>query len=406
MPDGEKTDDLKSLLAETFDAVERQQQPDSTPEVKPEATPEAAPVEEPKSAETARPRDATGKFLPKDAAPKEETPPAPEPVSTSEAKPAEETTASATSAAAGDLPTHWSAADKELFGKLPQEMRSDVVERFKRMEAGFTPKLQKLAQIEKDYGEAVDLLNPHLETLRQNGGVATWIKNMGQIEQTLISARIAAQSQRTDPQALAATDNGARLVAGLIQGFNIDPANVARFLSNAVAQQQQQLAPQPNGNGYAVDPVLAQEVSSIKQQLEGWQQRDMQTRQAQAQSQIERFAGETNPDGSLKHPFFSELESDITQLAGIERSQGRDIDLPALYERAVWANTSTRDQLLASQRQADAKRAADEAKAKAEAAKKASSSVTGSPQPGQMQEAASTARNLRASILAAEEALQ
>jgi hypothetical protein len=73
----------------------------------------------------------------------------------------------------------------------------------------------------------------------------------------------------------------------------------------------------------------------------------------------------------------------MTSLAHFERSQGRTPVLQDLYDRALWANPSTREKQLALQQQAEAKRAAEERRAKAEQARRAGSSVTGAPSPGQ-----------------------
>jgi hypothetical protein len=409
----DEKNDLRSILAE---ATEGMDAPEPTPGVQPSSEIPAKPPEksssEPKTAETApaetRERGPDGKFVPKEA---KETPPSTEMPVSEPAKAAEgEEKPAETPTNAAEPPAHWSAADKEIIAKLPAELRGDVVDRWKRMEAGFTPKLQKLAQMEKEFGPAVEIFAPHMDSLRQRGQTPSdVVKIWAQVETGLIGARMAAQSGRSDPQALAATDGGAQIVARIIQAYNIDPGVVASHLQNAMQQQPQGgngAANGQNGTRYAADPALVQEIQGIKQQLGAWQQQETTQRIGQAQNQIEQFANEKNADGTLKHPFFSDLEDDITQMAAFERSQGKPIDLSALYERAVWATPSTREQLV-SQRQAEAKRAAaDEARAKAEAARKASSSISGAPTPGSMPQAAPTNRGLRDQIVTALEEQQ
>lgn len=406
-------DDLKSLLAETFDAAEAADAPSGVqPNAEITEKPLEKPSSEPKPAETVptetRERGPDGKFLPKEAKetpPSTETPPSEAPkAAEGEEKPAE---AAPTGA---EPPAHWSAADKEMVAKLPEDLRPLVVDRIKRIEAGFTPKLQKLAQMEKEFGGAVEVFAPHMDAIRQRGQTPSDVVRVwAQMEEALIANRMAAQSGRSDRAALVATDSGAQIVARIIQAYNVDPAAVAAHLTNSVQQPPQHqngAGNQQNGAGYAIDPVLAQKVDGIEQTLNAWRQQEATQRVSQAQNQIEQFANEKNADGSLKHPFFSDLEDDITNLWRLEQSQGRAPSLPALYERAVWANSSTRDQLLHSQRQAEQKRAADEAKAKAEAARKASSSISGAPMPGSMPQAAPTNRGLRDQIVTALEEQQ
>lgn len=404
----EEAKDLRSMLAEAAAEVESVEPATILArEEKPAAAIPEPKTETPPPETGGRQRDANGRFLPKDGETQEEA----DTAGAVETKPA---SAEATeegvqakepevAASGAEPPAHWSQADKEMVAKLPAEFRGEVVERIKRIEAGFTPKLQKLAQVEKEYGGAMEVFAPYMDQIRQRGQTPSdTIRVWAQLEQSLLSARMATQSGRTDPMALSASANGAQIVARIIQSYLIDPGEVARHLSG---EQQQNGTAQPQQNGYVADPALMQEVQAIKQNLAAREQYERETKTQSAQQQIEAFASEKNPDGSLKNPYFSELESVITELATFERSQGRSIDLPTLYKRAVRLDDSTYQRELSSQRQADEKRVAEERRAKAEAAKKASSSVTGAPSPGQTSQRAPSTRSLRADLeSAAEEA--
>jgi hypothetical protein len=104
-------------------------------------------------------------------------------------------------------------------------------------------------------------------------------------------------------------------------------------------------------------------------------------------STIDQFRGATDTSGALLHPHYAEVEEHMTRLAIAARTSGKPVpSLNDLYDEAVWANPSTRAQLLEAQRAADQaqhkaaeEEARREARAKAEKARRAGSSVTGSP---------------------------
>lgn len=393
----EEAKDLRSMLAEA--AIEVENAGASETLAEPKATSAPAVAEEIQSEQQSsdgRPRDASGRFLPKEG--EEGSAAAPEIAPSTETAPKAASEPASPGAVATEPPAHWSQADKEWVSGLPAEHRASVVERFKAIEAGFTPKLQKLSQFEKEYGGASELLSPYRDIWAQQGRTASdAIKIWASLEQTLLNSRQSALQGRPDPI-------GAQVVAGIISNYRIDPGEVARFLQG----QQQTLAP-ANGeaaghqNGYAADPALVNQVQQITNYIrQDADQRRLQAETA-AQAQIDSFVAEKNPDGTLKRPFYSELEPAITELARFERSQGRTPSLGDLYEKAVWANQSTRDRQLSSQRQADEKRAAEDRKAKADAARKASSSVSGAPSPGSTSQRTPSARSLRADLEAAAE---
>lgn len=438
MADGE-VKDLRSMVAEATDAAEASavtpakipaREARVTPE--PEAKTEEVAVTEPSSG--GRQRGADGRFLPKDGETQEDAEAAEaanaqpaakpelkaEPVSTEPAGTVEAPEHWSSSdkkwfstlplrkqqsyadryketGSPSEVPLNWSAGDKEWIGALPDEVKASVIDRFKQLESGFTPRLQRLAQIEKDYGEAMQLFAPHEHTLRSRGQTPSdVIKVYTGMEEALTRAKFNVEQGRDDPQ-------GAAVVARIIQSYKVDPAQVAAYLQGTAPQQHQNGTVQ---NGYSADPALLQKVQEIEQTVTSWQRQQSEGKQAEARSQIERFAQEKNPDGSLKNPYFSELESVITELAQFEQSQGRSIDLPTLYKRAVRLDDSTYQRELSSQRQADEKRVAEERRAKTEAAKRASSSVSGAPSPGATSQRTSSSRGVRDSLVAAFEEIE
>lgn len=50
------------------------------------------------------------------------------------------------------VPHHWSDEDRELIESLPEDKQEAVISRMKAIEIGLTPKLQRLAYLEKRIG--------------------------------------------------------------------------------------------------------------------------------------------------------------------------------------------------------------------------------------------------------------
>lgn len=368
MPPDEEPQDLRSVLAQVVTEAEAAETPPERPERQAREAPE--PQEREGSTEGERPRGPDGKFLPKEEADAE--PEAVEATLDADADgeaPAEPTETTL----ATDVPPHWSQADKDLIAGLPKEHQAKVVERYKAIEAGFTPKLQRAAEIERQYQGAMEIFQPHLEGLRQQGRTPSdVIRAWASIERDMIQGRQAVAQGGTN-------DAGARHVARMIQAYQIDPGAVAALLRGE----------QPQGNMGAgapppavIPPALLQEINTLKERVNGRDAADQAARETQTQSEIDAFANEKDASGQLKHPYFSELERDMMALAQIEISQGNRPSIADLYDRAVYANRETRSKVLAATTAEATRKAAAERKAKAEAATRAASSVAGSPGSG------------------------
>lgn len=385
--DRQPAPDLRSQLAQAVADAETAAEPVQTREA-PEATPVA---EKPERPSEGRARGADGKFVAKEGGEVDEDPdetpdaPAIEPAEHEEPAPKVEEPAVS-------VPQHWSQADKDLIAGLPKEHQGKVIERYKAMEAGFTPKLQRLAQMEREFAPVMEMFAPHVEGLRQRGQAPSdVIRAWGAVESDLISGAQLARSGQPNTK-------GAQIVAKLIQSYQVDPGAVAQIL----------MGQQPAGQPGSVTP-LPPEFQQLSSELQGLKQREQQrvtaetnARQAAAQQRIDVFAQEKDATGGLKHPFYSELESDMMALARIDLSQGKTPDIADLYERAAYANPETRSKLLAAQEAEVRRKAAAERKAKAVAAQRAASSVAGSPGSGQSPtEQRSGNRDLRATIEAA-----
>jgi hypothetical protein len=395
-PDEEEGQDLRSVLSRVVDEAEAE----PTATEAPAREPPAREAPEPRSTEPAgeRQRGPDGKFLPKEPAEgsEAEPPEAVEPVAVVDPEPEP----AKTGELATDVPQHWSQADKDLIASLPKDSQAKVVERYKAIEAGFTPRLQKAAEIERNYAGAIELFQPYAAELQQQGKTPSdIIRTWAAVEQNLVQGRqIAAQGGQNT--------KGAEIVANIIRSYGVDPGAVAAFLKG-------EMPPPQNGNGYGdqgsyVPPALFQKLDTMEQRLANREAADRNreaaeraARENSTQSQIEAFANEKDDTGSLKHPYFSELERDMAAFAQMDLSQGRVPSIPDLYDRAVYANRETRTKALAASSAESARKAAAERKAQSERAVRAASSIAGSPGAGGSPAERTGPRSLRDEIAAA-----
>jgi hypothetical protein len=385
MADNEEPQDLRSVLSQVVADSESEAPPVERPE-----RAERAPATEVQPSEAAagsdeRPRGPDGKFLPKDAAQQTNGEDHSGEFDLEPSAGKGDEPAPAVADPPVDVPQHWSQADKDLIAGLPKEHQGKVVERYKAIEAGFTPRLQKAAEIERQYQGAMEIFAPHVEGLRQQGRTPSdIIRAWASIEQDMLAGR--QQGGGNDP--------GARHVARMIASYGIDPGRVAAYLRGE----------QPEGNmgGAAapppvqIPPQLLQEITTLRTQVNDITTNAQTARETETQAQIDAFANEKDEAGVLKHPYLSELERDMMAFAQIEISQGKRPQIADLYEKAVYANRETRSKLLAANTAETQRKAAAERRAKAEAATRAASSVTGTPgSGGSPAERRGTTRSLR-----------
>jgi hypothetical protein len=340
--------------------------PPSEPERKPPAEPPARPAGEPPAEGGEKP-----------PAPKEPPQPA------------------AGGAGKAVAPEHWSAGDKAVFNAWQEPIRDQFLTMYKRMEGGFTQRLQRGADLERGYGEVEQLFAPYRDELRQlNRTPAQVIKSWHDVEKGLRAPQMQDE-----------------IIARIINNYKADPAKIAGYLN----QLRGFAAPQPGagdggaapprvGNGAdpgtGIHPALAARLDALEADRTERVNSDNQARLQTAQQQIEEFANAKDADGNLLHPLYAELEGEMMQLAYADRAAGRTPVIKDLYERAAWANPVTRDKLQASQREAEDKELAAARKAKAEAAQRAGSSVTGAPSSGQVPNSGAPDRSIRDEIKA------
>lgn len=386
--------DLRDVIAEAYDEHEAERAPAARAEaaVDPKTAVEAT---EDNGASGERPRGPDGKFIAKDADDAEPTGTGTDTVAgaaVQEPEEVEDATPVETKPAPVDLPQQWSQADKDMIAALPPEHQGVVAARLKAMEAGFMPKLQRAAQIEKEWAPAADIFAPYIHQLRQSGQtpsdvVKAWAAVEIDLAQGLNDANAGRQNQKA-----------AARIATLISHYRIDPAQVAEFLTNPQAARM----PAINGGITSeVPPAVMQEIEGLKARERAREEAERSNRVMRAQQQIDNFAAEKDAAGNLAHPYFAEVQTTMDNLARANAAAGQPIVLADLYEQAVYANRETRTKLLAAQEAEVKQKAAADRKAKALASQRAASSVTGSPGGGQAQRQPTGTRSLREELEAA-----
>jgi len=371
----EASDDLNALIHAAFD--EHEALADETPPERArapygkftKATPETEATEAAESAEVAKPEPD---------------------------KPAAEDKPAASTA---EPPPTWKAEDKETFRTLPAAAQQILLKRHHEMEADYTNKTHAIASLRRDYEPVQAILAPYEPQIRARGFTpASLIQAWSNVE-------VGLANPITAPA----------IVRDIVNNYRIDKAQLAQILglSNIPAAPQVADGQQP----IVLPPEVRAELETLRnghqqvtQFLTAQQQQQRQEAEHRVMSTIETFRTATDDKGALLHPHFDELENDMLVLLNAERASGRVPELQDIYDKAVWANTSTREKILTSQRAAeeaqrvqDQKKREEEARAKAERARKASSSVTGAPGSGQarLRQSQDENRSIKDELLAA-----
>jgi hypothetical protein len=380
-------------IRDSIDAAFAEVEGTGTPEA---SATEAPAVEQDGTPSEGRARDASGRFVKQDGTPEGAADAAS--ATPESAAPAEgEQAAPEQGAAATEAPQHWSQADKDWIASLPPDHRAKAVERFKAIEAGFTPKLQRAAALEKDYGEVDRMFEPDMPALQAQGWTkGALIKAWGEVERGLA----------TDP---------AGQVLKIVQHYKINTQDLAKRLGITPAAAAQVVdaaqGATPEQPAEPIHPIVKQlqdELAAVKGTLTGFteaqraeQQRQQQAQQTRTLSEIQAFAEAKGEDGAPSHPHFNDVMADMLALAAAERSAGRTPNLAKLYDTAVWANPDTRAKQLAADRAAEQHKAAVAAKAKSAAAQKVGSSVSGAPSSGAQALKPGSKGSIRDDIMAA-----
>lgn len=244
-------------------------------------------------------------------------------------------------------PVHWPAAVREMFAKWPADVRAQYMDRHKAMEADYTKKTQELAPIRRLNEELDEIFKDDDQDMKQNGV--------------------------TRVQAI-------RELMGMHRRWRADPAAYLKYVAELSNIDIKTLASTPSADP-AGDSPLVKELRKQVETLTGnlskvtGAQNDQQLNAHL--TQVQQFAEEKDAQGNKLRPYFDDVTKDVAALIRAARANGETLTLQDAYDRAVYANPTTRAKVLAAQ---DAERRAKEEaerKAKADAAKRAGFDVSG-----------------------------
>ena len=338
-------DTTESILDSVTAAYESLDEDDPAPD--PEPSPDDDPTHDPDD-------DPDNPKPDEDPDPKPDEDPDPDP------KPDEDPDPDPDPEVVSEAPEHWAADDKAMFDAQSPEAKAWLLKRHNEMESHFTKQTQENADLVRDYEPVRAIMSPFKNSMTQ----------MGLSESDVIRRWAAAEnSLNTNPVSA---------IKQLAAVYKVD-------LSQLNGSQPSGADPYFEGQEQTDNP----EVTALRTELDGIKTSMQTDALIRANQQIVDFKTTKDGDGNLKYPFFDELAGDITQLAEAAQNAGQQINLSEIYERAVWANPTTREKLQTSQREAEADankaKAAEQTrlkKEKAAKAKAASKSVRPSTEVG------------------------
>jgi len=274
-------------------------------------TPEAAPTLRDTAAEAwdkinASERDETGKFTSKDA-----TKAAPEAKENPEA-----TKEQAASGNAPPMPNSWSKEKAETWSKLDSSAREYIAQREIEVQRGFAKQAERF----QPYQAMEQLFEPYADKMKAAG------MNPVQAVQRLLNAQRILDT------------NPVHGLAWLARSYGIDVNSIPQQLAQMQAQTAQ------------VDPrveTALQRVERLEAELQERQEIERQSLNQSILSEIDTFRA------SGKHPYFEDVRADMAELITI----GSAANLNDAYERAIWANPTTRAKLIEAQRKTEAEQA-------------------------------------------------
>lgn len=225
-------------------------------------------------------------------------------------------------------PSSWAAEKREAFTRLPRDLQEEVVRRETDLRRYLTDQSEKLAQAQRTYADLDAAIAPYREQFARAG------VTHGQVFNQLMSWQRYLDS------------NPGQALADLAASYGLD----LRQLAENVGAQAQPV------------PSYVQDMRQQLQQMQGYVQRQQQVAQQQAQQalqyEVQSFASERDQSGQPLRPYLETVMDDMMiEVPALRRANphlsNREV-LQTAYERAVWANPTTRALELQRQQQASA----------------------------------------------------
>lgn len=238
-------------------------------------------------------------------------------------------------------PEHWSAEDRAMYAKLPQDARAFLDRRHREMEADFTRKSQANAG-------AVQALNA-LAPIFSDPAISQSLRanQMHPVQAIGEWAAFHKRGSHPDPRVRA------ELLYDLTQRMGFDPAKVF------ATTRQQPGSPQGVPEGLLQDPKLKYlaeqlgrrdgDLQALRNELQRFHQERQEQQEGEALAQtrwvIDNYADEKGPDGRPLRPYFDRVIRHVTDAFKLDP----DVDLDEAYQRACWLDPEVRKEMLAAQ---------------------------------------------------------
>ena len=292
--------DHREVLEAKYDELDAQPEETTNESAAPEpvsapVTTPAEPVEATPSTDT-RPRDESGRFAPKEEAPKGISP-KPAPIGT---KPAEPVTPPPVAAPVTKAPQAWKPAAREEWAKIPAGAQQEIL----RLELDTKRALERAALAEKSQAGLESLTRPYEAVIRQTGMDAP--KYVANLLQTAYSLSTAHPQQR------------AQTLADLVVQFGVSPADLDSALVARIQGHQAQPPPQQPMRDPRFDQFL-QEIEQVKAQ-------NQQKAVAEAEQTAESFA--------TGHEFLNDVRDEMADILEVWSKRGKKDVTPDDLERA------------------------------------------------------------------------
>lgn len=289
------------------------------------AEPAAEPAEAAPVTEGERPRDASGKFLPKEPA----APAVVAPVTAEPAAPEAAPTFDINRA-----PSSWKPAAKAEWAKIPEGIRAEI----HRREGDFHATVLKPLREDATFGQSIKaVLAPYQMLIEAEGGTPD--RAIADTMKTAALFRVGQPQQKLEA------------LWGIDRQFNCGLQ--AQFNQAVAAEVAKQTGQQPQAPAQPQGPLMDPRVDQI---LAGMQQQE-RARNAEVErtsnAAVEQFITAKDEAGQPRYPFVDNVLQDMVERVSILRRQNPALNhseaLDQAYSAAIWANPETRAVLLAQQ---------------------------------------------------------
>lgn len=214
------------------------------------------------------------------------------------------------------VPQSWAADAKDMFNQLPARLQQEVVKRETDLRRGLSHATERASQVERTWAEVDEALAPHRETFALNG------VSPGQVVKQFLDWQ---NYLDKDP------------VLGLqklAKSYGLDLRQLAEYEAT-----QPQEDPQVK--------ELRQQISQMQGYFQQMQQQTASQKAQAVQGELELFAQEIDSTGRPLRPYIEHVADDMIPHIQYLRSQNPNASprqlLQAAYEKAIWANPSTRE---------------------------------------------------------------